>query len=149
MIKQIFKGLGRLVANTAKIELTMSSVTINGKTYTGKTIEVNGNDVKIDGKPVDAADPKCKEINIVVNGGCGSIVVGVGDVTVKGPVDGEIHTDVGNIECGNVTGDVDNAMGAVKCGDVGGCVSANMGNIECGAVQGDVSASMGNIYKGR
>lgn len=149
MIKRIFRSLSKILSNEAKIERVQSSVTINGKTYKGSSVEVHNDEVKIDGKPVDAGDSSFKTINITIEGNCGNVTVHVGDITIKGSVDGEVHTGMGNIECGSVTGSVDNAMGDITCGDVGGDVDASMGNISCRDVKGDVSASMGNVYKGR
>jgi hypothetical protein len=148
MIKRIFQKLGILTSNSAKIE-GCSKVTINGKTFVGSTVEVVNDKVTIDGKPVNADCESYKTINITVEGNCGHVTVQVGDVTVKGSVDGEVHTGMGNIECGDVTGSVDNSMGDIVCGNVGGDVSDAMGNISCRDVKGDASASMGNIYKGR
>jgi hypothetical protein len=147
MLRRFLEKLG-ITSNRAKIE-RCSSVTINGKRYVGSTVEVVNDEVKIDGKRVDTTESSCKVINITVEGNCGNVTVQVGDVTVKGSVDGEVHTGMGNIECGSVTGSVDNAMGDITCGDVGGDVDDAMGNISCRDVKGDVSASMGNVYKGR
>lgn len=53
----------------------------------------------------------CKTISI--NGNCKRIHTQMGDITVYGDVDGDVHANMGNIECGNVDG----------------CVKVNMGNI--------------------
>lgn len=150
MLKQIFQRVTKCLApNKTTITGIQGSVTINGKTYRGSSIEVVNDEVKVDGKPVEPAESSFKTVSIVVEGSCQDITVNVGDITVKGNVDGEVHTGMGDIECGDVSGDVDDAMGNIDCKNVGGDVIANMGNVTCGTVQGDVSASMGNVYKGR
>lgn len=39
-----------------------ASVTINGKTYTGRNITINGNKVSVDGSVVEEAKQKCKKM---------------------------------------------------------------------------------------
>ena len=50
----------------------MSSVTINGKTYTGNNIIVSNGKIMVDGKNVTSDD---KVINITVNGNIDSLKV--------------------------------------------------------------------------
>ena len=78
-----------------------SSVTINGKTYVGRNINVDGQRVIVDGKQVTEA----AIVDIVINGNVEKID-GACDVKVTGDV-GEIDTSAGDISVtGNVKGDV-------------------------------------------
>lgn len=101
----------------------MSSITINGKTYSGNNISVRNDVVYIDGKIADQAKAKDGILEVHVEGTLCNVKSDV-SVTVNGNVSG-------NVESGNY----------VKCEVVGGNVSA--GNyIKCGNVTG--SATAGN-----
>lgn len=54
----------------------------------------------------------CKEIN--VTGNAKRIHTSYGDVKIGGDVDGDVHTNMGCIECGNVGGDAHTNMGSVN-----------------------------------
>lgn len=90
----------------------------------GKEIDINdlASDVKEDGKQVfitiniegyvDHLNvDTCKTITI--NGECRRVKTNMGDIRVTGSVDGDVHTNMGNIECGNVHGDAKSNMGSV------------------------------------
>ena len=68
------------------------------------TIEITGNVERLD---VDA----CKEIRI--NGNCKRVHTQMGDINITGDVDGDVHTNMGSIECGNVGGDAHTNMGSI------------------------------------
>lgn len=106
----------------------MSIITINGSTYSGSSITVNGNQVIIDGKNVT---PDSKVINISVNGNIEELKVDVctkvevegsvknittksGDVEVTGDVYGSIQTMSGDVDCGNIQGSVSTMSGDIK-----------------------------------
>ena len=100
-----------------------ATVTINGKTYTGKTsVKVINNVVYIDGKPVDG-ETHTEPVKIEITGDLLS-------VKSDGPVSvtGDIH---GDVDCG----------GSLKCGgSIGGSVDSG-GSVTCkGNISGDVDA---------
>lgn len=104
-----------------------ASVTINGKTYSGRTVEVRNNKVFVDGKEADAEDSK--QITVQVTGDLGSLHVdNCEHVVVHGQV-GSVETMSGNVQCGNVAGDVKTMSGNITCGDVEGGVQTMTGNI--------------------
>jgi hypothetical protein len=106
----------------------MSTITINGNTYSGNSIVVSNGKVIINGKDVT---PDSKEINISVKGdieklevdACNKISVEgsvkniktqSGDVDVTGDVDGNIQTMSGDVECAMVGGSISTMSGDVK-----------------------------------
>lgn len=54
---------------------------------------------------------ECKEIH--VTGNCRRVTTHMGDIKIDGDVDGDVHTNMGSIECGNVAGDAHTNMGSV------------------------------------
>ena len=99
----------------------MNRVIINGKTYEGgRSIQVFGDTVIIDGKAVSDDSLKSSYLKIEVEGVIENL---------------STHASV---VCQNVTGNVD-AGGSVKCGDVGGSIDAG-GSVQCGQVFGDIDA---------
>lgn len=102
-----------------------ASVTINGKTYTGKnSVSFNNGNVIIDGKII----------------GPDSDFVSKGDTDViRIEVSGDLlnlSTDKDVTMIGNITGDV--SAYVVKCDNIGGDVSAD--SVLCEEVKGDVNA---------
>jgi hypothetical protein len=121
--------LGAISLLSAFSQANASSITINGKTYSGEnSIVVNNDQVIIDGRVVT---PKGPVINI----------------SVVGPV-GRLQVDACN-QCrvsGNVTGGIKTMSGDVTVtGTVTGSVETVSGNVEAGSIHGDVSTMSGDI----
>ncbi len=106
----------------------MSTITINGNTYSGNNIVVTNGKVLINGKDVA---PDSKEINISVegnidelkvdacnkvsvNGNISNIKTQSGDVDITGDVSGNIQTMSGDVDCGHVQGSISTMSGDVK-----------------------------------
>jgi len=106
----------------------MSTITINGNTYSGNSVVVTNGKVLINGKDVT---PESKDINISVEGNIEELKVDAcnkvsvtgsvkniatksGDVDVTGDVDGSIQTMSGDVDCGHVQGSVSTMSGDVK-----------------------------------
>jgi hypothetical protein len=105
----------------------MSTITINGNTYSGNSIVVTNGKVVISGKDVT---PDSKEINISVVGDIEQLKVDAcNKVSVEGSVK-SISTQSGDVE---VTGDVD------------GSISTMSGDVDCGHVQGSISTMSGDV----
>lgn len=98
---------------------SMAKVTINGVTYQGSNISVQGSTVKIDGKVIGSSFTSPLEVRVLEG------------------VIGEITAD-GSVNCGDVAGSVE-AGGSVNCDDVGGDVSAG-GSVNCDSVAGSIKA---------
>lgn len=107
----------------------MSTITINGNTYSGNQIIVNNGKVKVDG--IDFT-PESKEINISVvgnieklevdscnkisvEGSVKSILTKSGDVEVDGDIIGSVQTMSGDVNCVYVSGNVSTMSGDIKC----------------------------------
>lgn len=54
---------------------------------------------------------ECK--GITITGNCRRVKTNMGDINIGGDVDGDVHTNMGSIECGNVGGDATTNMGSV------------------------------------
>ncbi len=106
----------------------MSTVTINGKTYSGNNIVVSNNKVIVDGKDIT---PDSKQININVEGNITDLKVDCCDkISIKGNV-GSANSSSGDISIdGNVSGGVQTMSGDIKCGNIGGSVSTMSGDIK-------------------
>lgn len=99
----------------------MSTVTINGKTYSGLSggIVIAGNCVYAGGKLVDGEAQGVVEV--IVEGDLTSLESSA-SVTVNGNVQGDVDAG-GSINCGNVGGSV-KAGGSANCANVAGSVKA-------------------------
>lgn len=97
----------------------MGQISINGQTYTGNSITVNGGRIIIDGVEQLSGLSGIQEIKITG----GSI---------------ENVTSSASVSCGDVTGNVDSG-GSTSCGNVGGNVTGG-GSVNCGNVVGNVRA---------
>lgn len=106
-----------------------STVTIDGKTFSGSSISISGNKVIVDG--VTQEGELVGDINVTVNGDCQSVENSNGTVEVKGSA-GSVRTSNGRITCGNVGGDVTSSNGTITCGAVTGNVRTSNGNIRHG-----------------
>lgn len=92
--------------------MSISEMIANGYAYeeggakNDKTLEItiNGNVESID----------CEASKIVVNGSCGNVTTNMGDIDVKGDVNGSVRTNMGNIMCGNVEGNATTNLGNVS-----------------------------------
>ena len=106
----------------------MSTISINGNTYSGNSIVVTNGKVIINGKDVT---PDSKEINIKVDGNIDELKVDVcNKVEITGDVS-NVKTQSGDVEIsGNVTGSIQTMSGDVDCGTVGGSISTMSGDIK-------------------
>ncbi len=120
-----------------------SRITVNGRTYTGSSVEVRNGKVYVDGKPADAGDLSGVRVLDVKVEGVLQELRADGNVEAQ-EIRGFVHAG-GSVTCENVGGNVD-AGGSVTCGDVGGDANAG-GSVKCGKVSGKVSAG-GSVRHG-
>lgn len=104
-----------------------SSVTINGKTYSGRSISINGDNVVVDG--VRQTGNLTGPINVVVNGNAESVETASGKVQIMGSA-GKIKTMSGDVRSSNVLGDVSTMSGDISCKGVAGNSHSMSGDIE-------------------
>lgn len=104
----------------------MASMTINGVSITGNSIEVRNGVVYVDGNKIEGIQGKVAEVRIL---------------------EGVVHsvTCDGSVAAGDVTGSV-SAGGSVNCDAVGGNVSAG-GSVNCDEIGGSVMAG-GSVRHG-
>lgn len=109
-----------------KINTGGSSVTIDGRTFTGRNISINGDKVVVDG--VEQSGSLVGPVSVTVNGDADSIETGSGTVTITGSA-GRVETMSGDVHCGAVSGDVETMSGDVTCGPITGSVKTMSGDI--------------------
>ncbi len=105
-------------------------IVINGKSYKGNSLQINDNEILIDGRRVDDQEDQ-KVINITVDGNidtlnvdscdkleitgdCGNVTSKNGDIQISGNIDGDVTNKNGNIMCRNVSGDVETKNGSIQ-----------------------------------
>lgn len=103
-----------------------ASITIDGRSFSGRNISISGNRVIVDGVVQDGE--LVGDVNVVVTGNVEQVENTNGKVEVKGSV-GTVRTTNGEISCGDVKGDVTTSNGTVQCGVVHGSVRTSNGNI--------------------
>ena len=99
---------------------------INGKSFFGRNIIVNGN-ISIDGVVVAENTPVIK---LEILGECESVSTMSGDVVVHGAAK-TINTKSGDVDCHSVFGNVSTMSGDVTCSDITGSVSTMSGDVHC------------------
>ncbi len=109
-----------------KIKTGGSTVTIDGRTFSGSSISIVNDRVIVDG--VEQQGALVGPISVTVNGNADSVETTSGSVEVSGNV-GRIKTMSGDVECGDVTGDVGTMSGDVTCGSIAGNVKSMSGDI--------------------
>lgn len=121
----------------------MSTITINGVTYSGEnSIVAVGNKVMIDGKDVT---PDSKVINITVDGNINSVSAQYCQKIVVNGTANTVSSQSGDIECKDVTGSVETMSGDIDAGNVGGDITTMSGDVKCGTVAGSVRTTTGDI----
>lgn len=103
-----------------------SRVQIDGKTFIGNNVVIDGNKVIIDGQVQDGE--LIGDVNITVHGDVESLSLSSG--TVKANKAGRIQTHSGDVECGDVNGSVSTMSGSVECGNISGSVSTMSGSVK-------------------
>lgn len=126
-----------------------SRITINGVRYesSGGSVQINGDDVFIDGKKMTGKNTSSKILNITIEGDVKDIsLASCKELTINGNVDGDIDVMDGYITVnGDVGGDVDTQNGDVACGNVDGDIDTMNGNVTCGNVRGSIDTMNGSI----
>lgn len=104
-----------------------TTININGTEFRGKSIEIVGGKVIVDGLP--------RGINL------GYDI----RIEVHGDVD-HIDTGIGNVHCRNVGGNVKTGTGDVYAANVNGNITTGSGDVHCEAVAGDIKTGSGDIH---
>jgi len=105
-------------------------IIIGNSKFSGRNVTISNNRVIIDGKDVTDNLPEQKTYNIQVDGNIDRIKCDACDkIIVTGEV-GQIQTQSGDVECGNVKGSVSTMSGDVDCDSISGSVSTMSGDIK-------------------
>jgi len=102
---RIIKKYQNLTSNSNDIDMSGSSITVNGKTYKGSgNVSIINGVVKVNGKTVTDAS-ESKNVNIILQGSVRDVTI---DTTAKCYINGDVSGDVKahNLECGNVGGNI-------------------------------------------
>ena len=101
------------------ITMKNGSMTINGKSYSGKNICIDGNKIVIDGKEQEGE--LVGDINVTVNGDVESLSTVSGDVTTTGDI-GSVKTTSGDVTLkkGDIKTNVQTISGYVTAKNIGG-----------------------------
>lgn len=102
------------------------SVTIDGRSFSGRSISIDGDVVIVDG---------------VVQQGS---LVGPVSITIAGDVE-RLETTSGTVDVSGSCGQVKTMSGDVRCGDVRGDVGTMSGDVTCGSIAGSVKTMSGDI----
>ena len=115
---QIITKNGKRIIINGKCGMTITDgkVFIDGKELDLEKIGNTDDDGKtinicIEGDVDKIEVDNCKDINIT--GNVGNVRTNCGDIKVNGKVNGNVHTNMGSIECGDVHGDAHTNMGSV------------------------------------
>ena len=107
------------------ITMKNGNVVIDGKSFTGRNVVINGDQVIVDGE---------------VQGGS---LVGKITVTVHGDVE-QLTTTYGDVNATTVS-NIKTVSGDVTCGTVSGNVQTVSGDVDCPKILGDVNTISGDI----
>lgn len=102
------------------------NITINGRSYYGENITINGDMVTVDG--VAQGELTSNDRDLIITGDLVSVESESGAITVNGNSN-YVKTMSGEVTCGNVTGSVKTMSGAVRCERISGPVSTMSGAI--------------------
>lgn len=108
------------------IKTSGSSITIDGRSFTGRNVSIVGDKVVVDGVEQDGS--LVGPVSVTVHGNAESVETGSGKVEVSGSV-GRIKTMSGDVHCGAVGGDVGTLSGDVTCRNISGSVKTMSGDI--------------------
>ncbi|GAB1077712.1 MAG: hypothetical protein SAqTSB_38500 [Shewanella algae] len=103
----------------------LGNVVINGHSYSGRSIQICGDQVLIDGAPQQGG--LVGNVTVTINGDVESLMTGSGDVNALSV--NHISTGSGDVTCGDVTGSITTGSGDVECGSVSGSVTTISGAI--------------------
>lgn len=122
-----------------------NSISVNGKSFSGRNVTIINGKVIVDGKTVDM--PDAKEIIVNIEGDLGSLQLDAGTVNVTGHA-GDVHVGQGTAKVEmDVKGEVRVDQGKLECNDIFADVRVDMGNIKASTIHGNATTKMGNITK--
>jgi hypothetical protein len=125
-----------------------SRTVINGRSYSGRNVNIINGRVIVDGKEVKDGDlSKEPVINVTIEGDAQHVENEAGNIIVQGGITGDAKTSQGNIECGgDIGGLAKSSQGDVTCrGDIHGGAKTSMGDIKATHIYNGAKTSMGKV----
>lgn len=105
------------------------AIVIGTQSFSGRNLTISNNRVIIDGVDVTANLPDQKTFNIEITGDIESLKADVCEKnSINGTV-GQLQTQSGDVECGDVKGSITTMSGDVDCGAVGGSIQTMSGDV--------------------
>jgi adhesin HecA-like repeat protein len=101
-------------------------INIDGKDFVGSNVMIRNGKVTVDGVVQDGE--LVGDVNVTVHGDVERLENASGKVVANSA--GSIHTQSGDVECGDVTGSIQTMSGDVDCGTIGGSVSTMSGDVK-------------------
>ncbi|WP_345842502.1 hypothetical protein [Shewanella algae] len=108
-----------------EVNMRSGKIVIDGREFSGSNITIVNGKVTVDGVVQDGE--LVGDINVTIHGDVERLENSRGKVVAKKA--GSIHTQSGDVECGDVDGSVQTMSGDVNCGDIGGSVSTMSGDV--------------------
>jgi len=122
-----------------------SKVTVNGVSYSGRNVTIDGDKVIVDGKVVEV--PEGRKIEVTIEGDLERLHLTNGVVYAKGMI-GDIAMQNGTVNAeADIKGEVSMGNGKITCHDVYADVNLDMGSIKASTIHGNASTKMGNISR--
>lgn len=109
-----------------QLNMRNGRIVIDGREFRGNNVTITNGRVTVDGVRQDGE--LVGDVNITVHGDVERLENAAG--TVKANNVGSVHTQSGDVECGNVSGSVQTMSGDVDCGSIGGSVSTMSGDVK-------------------
>lgn len=113
------------------VTMKNGSVVIDGKSFSGNTVSINGDRVVVDGVVQEGS--LVGHVSVTINGDVEHFEIGSGMVRIRGDVRGDVKAHSGDV-------DVE--------GTVMGAASTMSGDIEAEVIQGNCSTMSGDITQG-
>ena len=117
LLGEIFRGVFK----------DMGTITINGQSYTGRNISINGDVVVIDGVVQEGS--LVGPVSVVVLGSAEEVKTVSGEIHVQGSVC-IVKSTSGDISCWDVLGDVQTVSGDIECRKVTGNINTVSGDVD-------------------
>jgi flagellar basal body rod protein FlgF len=106
------------------------AIIIGDKIISGRNLTISNGRIIVDGVDITSGLPDQKTINIQVDGDIETIKADVCQtIKVNGKV-GQIQSQSGDVECGDVGGSISTMSGDVDCGNVSGSISTMSGDVK-------------------
>ena len=108
-----------------QVKMRNGRINIDGREFCGNNVTINNGRVTVDGVTQDGE--LVGDINVTIHGDVELIENACG--AVKANKVGSIHTQSGDVVCGDVTGSVQTMSGDIACESIGGSVSTMSGDV--------------------